>query len=289
LVAAIAMPADSRQPRVFGKYLVAQYQLPAKTIARYAAMAAGTAGDELARADSMFADRLPWIGPEQRAGVGSNPYTLVLTVSGVAKASGEVYSQWQAGWEVHESAGSREIVMAVPGAVRAGVTSGERVSLTANTARVSFRGERRVAPMLGLVQTRNLDIDDVYVQLWSGNAPMTSPATPLSPRVLLAVAAVCLLLWWSFSRWQATSNLPVALAALDPEPERTTLPARDPVGHDQAALARLAPHSPDPGHKAKVIDALSHVLTVGLTVKTVFDDARMLKGRASRKERAAAP
>jgi hypothetical protein len=286
LLAAMAMPAASRQPPTYGKQLVAQYQLPAKSIARYAAMAAGTADNESARGDSMFADRLPWVGPEQRAGVGSNPYTLVLTVSGVAKAAGEVYSQWQAGWEVHESpVASREIVMAVPGAVRAGVVSGERVNLTAKSARVSFRGVRQVAPMLGLVRTRNLDIDEVYVQIWSGNAPLASPATSLSPRLLMAGAAACLLLWWCLSRWHG--RLSSSATQPEPAPEHPHNSVRDsePVAVDQFVLCRLAPQSADPGHKARIIDSLHQVLTVGLAVETVLDDTRMQKRRATRKRR----
>ena len=63
-----------------------------------------------------MADRSPWVGPEQSAGVGSNPYTLVLTVSGVAKTTGDIYSKWQAGWEVlpwpvdYRTSGRREML-----------------------------------------------------------------------------------------------------------------------------------------------------------------------------------
>jgi hypothetical protein len=290
MLAAMAMPAASRQPRTYGKYLVAQYQLPATTIERYAAMAAGIAGNEPARDSSMFADRLPWVGPAQRAGAGNNPYTLVLTVSGVAKAAGEVYAQWQAGWEVHESAiASREIVMSVPRTVRTGAVTGERLNLTVNSARVSFRGERRVAPMLGLVQMRNLDIDDVYLQVWSGNAPLTSPEMPFSPKALMAGIATCLLFWWMLSRRRDAAASLVAETAQAPDPASESPKPREPVEVDQAMLARLAPRSPDPGHKAQVIDALHQLLTVGLAIQPISDDARMQKRRAAKKRRAAAP
>jgi hypothetical protein len=290
MLAAMAMPAASRQPRAYGKYLVAQYQLPATTIARYAALAAGTADNELDSGSSMFADRSPWIGPAQRAGVGHNPYTLVLTVSGVAKAAGDVYAQWQAGWEVHESpAASREIVMAVPGAVREGAVTGERVNLTVNSARVSFRGERRVAPMLGLVQTRNLDIDEVFLQVWSGNPPVASPAMLFSPNALMVALAIGLLFWWMLSRRQVAATSVVAETAQAPDPASENPKILEPVEVDQAMLARLAPRSPDPGHKAQVIDTLHHLLTVGLAIQPVSDDARMQKRRAARKRSAAAP
>ncbi len=83
LFMAATTPALGRDPRAYGQRLVAQYQLPPDTIARYTALAAGTAVNASPRENSMFADRSPWVGPDQRAGVGHNPYTLVFTVSGV--------------------------------------------------------------------------------------------------------------------------------------------------------------------------------------------------------------
>ena len=117
-------PATSREQLVYGQRLIAQYQLPPDAIARYAAMAAGTAFNAAPHEDSMFADPSPWIGPKQSAGVGHNPYTLVFTVSGVAKAAGDVYAQWQAGWEVHESSiASRDVLLVIPAIARTGIAA----------------------------------------------------------------------------------------------------------------------------------------------------------------------
>ena len=172
LLAQAALPATGGEPPAYGERLVAQYQLPLDAIDRYAAMAAGTGMKEPARGNSMFADRSPWVGVAQPAGVGRNPYTLVFTVRGVARAAGEVQAQWQAGWLVHESPNaSREVVMVVPRIDSTAQTAGQALTLTASSPRVSFRGEREVAPMLGLVQSHNLDIHEVQVQVWSGTAP----------------------------------------------------------------------------------------------------------------------
>lgn len=181
LLAQAAIPATGGEPPAYGERLVAQYELPLAAIDRYAAMAAGTGLKEPARGNSMFADRSPWVGAAQPAGVGRNPYTLVFTVRGVARAAGEVQAQWQAGWQVHESpSASREVVMVVPRIDGTAATAGQALTLTASSPRVSFRGERSVAPMLGLVQMHNLDIHEVQVQVWSGTAPTAWAVLPWS-------------------------------------------------------------------------------------------------------------
>ena len=277
-------PAIGREPRAYGHQLVAQYQLPPDTIARYAAMAAGTALDASPRENSMFADRSPWVGPMQRAGVGRNPYTLVLTVRAVARTAGEAYAQWQAGWEVHESpVASRELLMAVPRTARTGLVAGQVLTLTASSGRVSFRGERSVAPMLGLVQMHNLDISSVELQVWSGEAPKAWPVLPWSPATLLALGVTCLLVSLGFRSWQHTVRASGSLLARsrDQPHKRPTSP--DAVERiEQPSVARDGPALTTPSHEARVIAALHQVLTIGLTVHTVLDEARMQRRRATR-------
>jgi hypothetical protein len=291
LLAAMALPAASRQPRAYGRHLVAQYQLPAQAVARYAAMAAGTAGTlSASRGSSMFADRSPWLGPEQRAGVGSNPYTLVLTVSGVAPNAGDVYTRWQTGWEVHESpTTSREVLMTLPAVTRADVAAGERVSLTGHSGPVSFRGERLVAPMLGVVQTRNLDIDEVRLQVWSGPAPVAWPVSSLSPTTMMAMAAACLLLWWRFRHRQDQATSTAAPAARMTDRPSQSPADSDPIERCTGLTARDAPRPADPGHTARVIEALQQVLATGLAVTTVFDPAHMHEMRAADERRTTSP
>lgn len=208
---ALTTAVNSGQPIAHGQRLVAQYQLPAEAIERYADLAAGTAGDELRRENSRFADALPWVGPAQRAGAGHNPYTLVFTVNGAARAAGEVFATWQTGWEVQESPEAiREVLMAVPGIASTVVSAGQPVTLTASSERVSFKGERMVAPKLGLVHMHNLDIHDVQVQLWSGAAPMAWPVLPLPHLALLLAGFACLLLGMVFHSGRRTMPEPAA-------------------------------------------------------------------------------
>jgi hypothetical protein len=222
---------------------------------------------------------LPWVGPEQRAGVGHNPYTLVFTVSGVAKAAGEVYAHWQAGWEVHESpVARRELLMVVPPITRSGMAAGQAMSLTASSPRVSFRGERSVAPMLGLVQMRNFEINDVQIEVWSGAAPLAwAVELPWSRTTLLALGATCLLIGLGSKYWKRTVPEP----ARRHEPPRTEQPCLNGVECVDAVAAHEIRVPAVPSHAARVFASLHQVLTVGLTVPTVADEARTRKRRAA--------
>jgi hypothetical protein len=278
------LPAMGREPRAYGQQLVAQYRLPPHAIARYAALAAGTALDAPAREHSRLADRSPWVGPQQRAGVGHNPYTLVLSISGVTKAAGDVYAHWQAGWEVQESpVASRELLMAMPRMSRTGVTAGQALTLTVNSARVSFRGERRVAPILGVVQTRNLDIQDVQLQVWSGAAPVEWAVPPWTGAALLTVGLALLLVGWGSKCMQhAVAAAPeLQPARCEAVPCNETVPP-EAVGSVEVVAAPVAPPRPAPCHGAQVLAVLNQVLTAGLTVHTVLDESRQRRPRAAR-------
>ena len=267
LFMAAATPATEHEQRAYGRRLVAQYQLPPDTVARYAAL---------------VADASPWVGPEQRAGVGHNPYTLVLSVRGLAKTAGDVHAQWQAGWEVRESATARSgLMMAIPRVSRTGLVAGQPVTLTSSSTRVSFRGERSVAPMLGLLKTGNLAIDAVELQIWSGTEPQAWETLAWSRAAWLALGAcaVLMLLHVRPSRPAPSGQAaPLArgeavhAASVTPDVVKQSVPA--------ALAAQAVPAPPAPSHKARVMAALEQVLSGGLAVATVFDEARIARARA---------
>ncbi|MDH4061253.1 MAG: hypothetical protein OEU94_10620 [Aquincola sp.] len=290
LCAVVAIPAASREPRAHGRERLAQYRLPAETIARYAALAAGSVSDDSTRLNSMFADRSPWVGPEHRAGVGRNPYTLVLTVGGVARVTGDVHSQWQAGWEVYESAdASREVLMAVSGLARKRAAAGQRLTLTASSPPVSFRGERKVAPMLGLVQSRNLDIDDVRLEVWSGTAPLPWPVEAASLLAPLGVAAAGMWgVWGMANRRRLAARSAPEISPVAKGPGGTVI-ADDPGAHRRAVEVTDPPPAPTRDHELRVFESLHQVLRVGLAVETVLDAARERKPRKGKKRSADAP
>jgi hypothetical protein len=306
VITVAAIPTAGREPRAYGERRLAQYHLPPEAVARYAAMAAGAALETVADENSLFADRLPWIGPEQRAGTGHNPYTLVLTVRGMAKADGDVHAQWQAGWQLREApSASRELLMAVPRIARTGVAAGQPVTLTASSTRVSFRGERSVAPMLGLVQMRNLAVEDVQLEVWSGTAPTPWGELP-QPRSLLLSLGLAALLAGLYFRWSSRgarkpAHEPLATPVPLVQPVRASQPAAEPEwrpwpdASDRArpaimrtdalpaaavapaavsAAAVVAPAPAKPSNEDRVIAALRDLMTFGLTVHTVLDESR---------------
>ncbi len=282
ILVAPALPAKPSAPPAYGRKLVAQYQLPLEAIERYAAVAAGAAPAEARREGSHFADAWPWVGPEQRAGDGRNPYTLVLTIDGSAQAAGEVFAQWQVGWEIQEESPGdrREVVIDVPGLVTSVKGSHQPVRFTTSSGPLSFRGERIVAPKLGLVYTRNLDVRDVRLEVWSGIAPFAWPVLPAWPelpassKTLLALCMACILFGTAIRFWphraggQATlSHLQVEGAKSSAAPaSRDATPARPqatlsvavqteaPPGAAAAALAL------EPDHQACVLANLERVL-----------------------------
>ena len=263
LSAVSVAPASSRPADAPGEQLVALYRLPPEKIARYAAMGRGQSAEDGGKIESMFADRSPWVGPEHRAGAGRNPYTLVLTVSGVARAAGDVHSQWQAGWELIESpVASRELLLSLSALARKGVSAGQPLTLSARSAPVSFRGERQVAPMLGLVQARNLEIREVQVEVWSGGTPWAVPALPALPLALTAATVLALL---AFVAWRAQRR-DARAATADSEDDEDLPPL--------SSEAPPPPFRPTASHDLRVFESLHDVLHDGLVVGAQHDESR---------------
>ena len=269
-----ALPAASSAPRAHGRELVAQYQLPADAVARYAALAATAAGNAPIHEAAPSAQHTGWAGPLQQVGVGRNPYTMVLTIGGVAREPGPVRAQWQAGWEVRESpVATREVLMSVAAQRDGALAAGTPVTLTAISAPLSFRGERQAAPLLNLVNSSNLEINDVHLQVWSGSAPMMAWPALSAPRpALLGVGALCLLLWFFLRR---TARPPAVKVSRLPQDEG---PA--PLAHEQSIEGSMdaAPPSvmapPAASQTSRVVGALHDVLKQGLTVPAELDTAR---------------
>jgi hypothetical protein len=244
-----AVPAASSSPRAHGRELVAQYQLSAEAVARYATR------DDATRERDSGLNNEQWVGPPQQAGAGRNPYTLVLTVSGIAKAAGDVRTHWQTGWEVRESpVATREVLMPVAGVSGRRVAAGAPVSLTAIGNPLSFRGERQVAPMLSLVNAHNVDIQDVHLQVWSGPAPLV--AWPVVSRpALCVIGALCVLGWFGLRR--GVRPAPAAKPSHLPEPDLQSLLEHRPVG-EPPALAAATPATaalPTQSQAARVVAA----------------------------------
>lgn len=282
-----AVPAAGNDKRAHGRELVAQFQLPSETVARYAALASASSRDGATGERPAPIDNAMWVGPMQQVGIGRNPYTMVLTVSGVARASDDIRARWQAGWEVRESPlATREVLMSVGSQFEGRTQAGAPVTLTAVSAPLSFRGERQVSPLLTLAHASNLDIRDVQLQVWSGAAPfMAWPAVSAPRPALLGLGALCLLLWFFLRR---TARPQTALPTPSSRLTQTDLhPAPEPA--DDARRAPEAPTRPTPptphpasvpqNASSRVVSALRDVLMQGLAVPTELDDKRQRRAR----------
>ena len=193
-----AASADS-PAAAHGQRLVAEYRVPAQTIADYARFKPSAPdAKESKLVNTLFAETVPWRGPAVLASPGHNPYTVVLRVSGVAVSNGDVSSLWRAGWEFAVSdGGTQEQVSAVGGIARLAATAGESMVLEAAAGPVSFKAEREVTPYVGLVQVRNFVIRDVQVQVWQGVAPPRWREIVLStPALGVGLVMLALVVWW---------------------------------------------------------------------------------------------
>jgi hypothetical protein len=173
--------------------------VPAQTIADYARFKPSAPdAKESKLINILLAETLPWRGPAMSASPGHNPYTVVLRVSGVAVADGDVSSLWRAGWEFAVSdGGTQEQASAVGGIARLAAQGGQPLVLEAAAAPVSFKNEREVTPYVGLVQVRNFVIRDVRVQVWQGVAPARWREIALSaPALGVGLVMLALVVWW---------------------------------------------------------------------------------------------
>jgi len=186
-------------PAAYGQRLLAEYRVPAQTIADYARFKPSAPdAKESKLVNTLLAEALPWRGPALSASPGHNPYTVVLRVSGVAVADGDVSSLWRAGWEFAVSdGGTQEQASPVGGIARLAAQAGETLLLEAAAAPVSFKTEREVTPYVGLVQLRNFVIRDVHVQVWQGVAPARWHEIALStPALGVGLVMLALVVWW---------------------------------------------------------------------------------------------
>jgi hypothetical protein len=279
-----AVPAAGNDQRMYGRELVAQFQLPSDAVARYAALASAASRDEAAAKRTGQIDNAMWVGPLQPVGIGRNPYTMVLTVSGVARASGDIRTRWQAGWEVRESpVATREVLMSVGTQLEGSTMPGTPVTLIAVSAPLTFRGDRQAAPLLNLAHANNLDISGVHLQVWSGSAPFVAWPAVAAPRpALLGLGALCLLSCFLLRRTAARPLAPAPSSRLPPAEQQQLLGpahAAEPAPEARAAPTPQGVATPPPNASSRVVNALRDVLMQGLAVPTELDDRRRRRAR----------
>lgn len=180
----------------YGKVLVAEYSIPADTLEKFAnhkpkpPPPGGSAIEKV-----LLTDTEEWYGPSIDVKSTANPYTMVVRMTGTALAEGDAATMWQAGWQL--DGGRRYSIL--PGLSKPGAKAGERFSVTVPVGGVSFKEDRTTGVALAFVNKRNVRIESVDVELWSGIAS-TSWREMLGAFSYLLTALVFFALIWFWRR-----------------------------------------------------------------------------------------
>jgi hypothetical protein len=192
----LALPAvgaaATSEPGVYGKTLVGAYDLPPEALAKFEEFQAAKKGKP--SGGGMFADAEEWSGPVLTLSSEKNPYVIVVKVTGTAIADGDAASGWVASWRFENGSP----LSAVPPLVKKNAKAGDRVALEGASRPVSFKEDRSPAPTVGYVESQNLKIDAVSIEVWSGVGSGGSWISKLfawSP-LLVGLVALGLAIWF---------------------------------------------------------------------------------------------
>ena len=169
LLAGVALEAEAQlptKPGHYGETLLVDVVLPPSQLDKFTTFLQTLAETNKGVANSVvFGDTADWIGESMIANSTTNPYTMVVAVDGTAKASGDVVTTWKSGWKLEDGMTKTGLMT---GLSKFEVKAGERVSMVAAAAPSRFERDKNVMPVLSLVDAKNVAIDHVQVQVWSG-------------------------------------------------------------------------------------------------------------------------
>jgi hypothetical protein len=186
---AIVGAAWAAGPSVWGKTLLQSTELPSEVLGRFAVFNLKPKGGP-----GVIVDSENWAGEPVNAASKSNPYRIVVTVFGVAEKEGEVSARVDTAWNLD---GSMSRVNPSPYVRKQDVQAGERVQLVTASGPISFKEDRTVVPAVAYAGSRNLKIDGIRVEVWSGFGKtswlqmLQSWAPLLTGVIFLAIA-----IWW---------------------------------------------------------------------------------------------
>lgn len=182
----------------WGQRLVEKRELPPEAVARFLQFEAknAQASPGTPRPGGLLADSESWRGSEVNLVTSANPYTLVIRASGVALADGDVGARMQAGWAFD---GSTRMVL-MPEMSQKNARTGQVVELVGASGPVSMKEDRKVEPVIEFSASRNLRLDKVQIEVWSG-IRASSPIELLMSWAPLLLGTVFLgLVWWARRR-----------------------------------------------------------------------------------------
>lgn len=164
LVAAMPFAQAKDERGAYGKTLEKIYDLSPETLAkfqRFQEKQDRTPGD---KGKGMHAATERWRGDGLWLPTSKNPFTIVVKVSGVALADGDAASRWQTGLQFD----GPSPVSFLPELMHSGARAGQPVRMEGASKGVSFKEDRKAAPFVEFESSRNLRIDRVQVEVWSG-------------------------------------------------------------------------------------------------------------------------
>jgi hypothetical protein len=193
LVAALPGGQAKDEAGAYGKTLEKIYDLSPETLAkfqRFQEKQAQTPGD---KGKGIYANTERWRGDDLSLPTSKNPFTVVVKVSGVALADGDAGSRWQTSLQFD----GPSPISFLPELVHKGARAGQPVSMVGAAKGVSFKEDRKAAPQLEFESSRNLRIDRVQVEVWSGIRKSTWVELLMSwSPILTGVVFLGVVLWF---------------------------------------------------------------------------------------------
>ncbi len=197
VLAFLSMTAGAQSPvgpSEYGQIMIAEYEMPPEQIARFAEFRPSAADSgESALVNALLADTEDWVGPEQTLDASTNPYSLVVTLTGTALADGDIRSLWQSGWRMEDG---MTRLNAFPGLSKDRVKAGQTVTLIRQSPPTTFTSNPTVSPVLALVNMSNFRLETMTVQLWAGVGEATATETSLAFYGLWVGLGLLVLGWW---------------------------------------------------------------------------------------------
>jgi hypothetical protein len=181
----------------YGKTLIGEFNVPAETLVKFEEFKPSKRkeGDSVLEA-TLLADSEEWHGPAIEGDSTANPYRIVVRLSGRAKEDGDAVSMWKVGWNLGDE-GTR--LSLLPGLTRSNLKAGQDFIATAVSDPISFKKDRTAGIELELVNAKNIEINGVQVQVWSGIGG-TSFLQKFGAFTYLLIGAVMFVLWWFWFR-----------------------------------------------------------------------------------------
>lgn len=190
----LAAGEGGAQEKKYGKHLVAEYRIPVEVVEKYAEFKpSGPKPGENKIEAVLFAKTEEWSGDFFDAKAAGNPYNIVVTLTGTAKADGDALTMWHAGWKLNPQ---ESVHNALSGLSKLQAKAGERFTVTAVARPTSFKEDRNVAPLLGFVRSSNVEIRSVDVAVWSGMPKASWLETLFAFKYLMVGLAAFGAVWW---------------------------------------------------------------------------------------------